>query len=608
MEDSENISNLLSVRLKRLGYEVFVTDTGQKAIAFLKAQSPDLMVLDFSLPDMNSKDLLQTLSALQIKIPPFIVTTGMGDERIAVDMMKLGAKDYLIKDISLSARFVETVERVFLDLEKDRKLLEALEALRRGEERYRLIAENALDVIWIYNVTRECFEYISPSVYQLRSFTPSEAMSQSFEESLSDTSYKIIKPEIELQIDNFLKNPVQYKPHLMYQIQQPCRDGSLVWVEVSIQFQMNSLSEIEILGVSRNIEQRKSMERILVESEERFRSFVEKSADIFVRISTDGRFLYVSPNWREYLGHNQNEVLRKHFSEFVHPDDVLSVLKEFESILEGEAKMGSVEYRIFHKDGSIRWFYSHGFMVNEGSQMVMNVISRDITEKRLAESRLIKAVVDTEERERSRFAAQLHEEIGPTLASIKMHLSHLKQLKAISAKNKLLIENMEVLVNDGVSRVRGIANDLVSTVLIELGLSKGLQSFVRKVNSAGDLFVDFNASGQEILLSQDSRVIIYRCVVDLVMQTLKFQKASSASLSLQWGASNLIITYWEDSSFYSYSEITKDIVANEGPNQIKSRIKALDGLMEVKKIDNNLEVLQIIIPLDEVVPGQQKKT
>ncbi|NDL67477.1 sensor domain-containing diguanylate cyclase/phosphohydrolase [Anaerotalea alkaliphila] len=140
----------------------------------------------------------------------------------------------------------------------ERKAVE--DALRRSEEKYRFLTEYASDVIWILNLTRNRFSYISPSVEALRGFTAEEAMTQSLEESLTPESLQVVQEGIAQTFQTFLENPDMPNSHIT-QIQQPCKNGGVVWVEVATKFRFNEEGEIEVVGVSRNIQERKRAER-----------------------------------------------------------------------------------------------------------------------------------------------------------------------------------------------------------------------------------------------------------------------------------------------------------------------------------------------------------
>ena len=136
IEDDLGLAELIREEFSQHGWATVHCRSGLEAIAALDGLTPTLVLLDYSLPDMTGAGLLDL-----VRMPPFIVTTGAGDERIAVEMMKRGALDYLVKDalfleslpraVELAIRHVDT-ERRLLDAEADLKL--AREGLRQAQK------------------------------------------------------------------------------------------------------------------------------------------------------------------------------------------------------------------------------------------------------------------------------------------------------------------------------------------------------------------------------------------------------------------------------------------------------------------------------------------
>jgi len=148
--------------------------------------------------------------------------------------------------------------------------IEAVEALREKEERFRAMAENITDVIWTLNLNQNRFTYISPSVFQLRGYTVEEAMAQTLQESLSPESMDVVLNQLYPKLQLFLDNP-EKKNHHYNELQQKCKDGSFIWIEVISQFQFSKTGDVEVLGVTRNIEKKKQAELALKESETRLK-------------------------------------------------------------------------------------------------------------------------------------------------------------------------------------------------------------------------------------------------------------------------------------------------------------------------------------------------
>ncbi len=140
----------------------------------------------------------------------------------------------------------------------ERKRIES--ALKISEEKYRLLTEFASDVIWVLNWTRHQYTYVSPSIYYMTGFTVEEMLKMEGIEVLSPESHLMVNQSVELHLSDFISNPDEPKSYII-EIRQNCKNGEVIWVEASVKYRYNDAGEIEIVGASRNIEERKRAER-----------------------------------------------------------------------------------------------------------------------------------------------------------------------------------------------------------------------------------------------------------------------------------------------------------------------------------------------------------
>ena len=124
-----------------------------------------------------------------------------------------------------------------------------------NRRKYQLLAENVSDVIWILDLNVGSFSYISPSVERLRGFSVEEALTQDISVSLTPESLEDLQTKLPLRIQAFQSGQSN---HYKDELRQPCKDGSIIWVETTTSFRLNETNgHLEVYGVSRDITDRK---------------------------------------------------------------------------------------------------------------------------------------------------------------------------------------------------------------------------------------------------------------------------------------------------------------------------------------------------------------
>jgi len=172
VDDDEGLCHLIIKALQKNGYEALGVSSGKDAIVYV-TQNPDILILlDQTLPDMTGRDIIETLSIENRKVD-FIMMTGQGDERLAVEMMKLGARDYLIKDTGLLDFLPGVIKRVMQTIETENRLIETEKAL--GEIRNLLDTTQHLAKIggWEWDVISQTILWTNET-YRLHGIHPGE--------------------------------------------------------------------------------------------------------------------------------------------------------------------------------------------------------------------------------------------------------------------------------------------------------------------------------------------------------------------------------------------------------------------------------------------------
>ncbi|MGB4659081.1 MAG: diguanylate cyclase [Mobilitalea sp.] len=136
---------------------------------------------------------------------------------------------------------------------------ESEQALKISEEKFRLIAENILDVIIVYNVTLHKTIYVTPSITQLTGYTPEEYMQLEEEDKMTPESIQKVREIVDSSLGRFIQNADIHQT-FYYEVQHICKDGRLIWAEYSVNYAYNDKNEIVAHQVTRNIEERKKAE------------------------------------------------------------------------------------------------------------------------------------------------------------------------------------------------------------------------------------------------------------------------------------------------------------------------------------------------------------
>jgi PAS domain S-box-containing protein len=225
--------------------------------------------------------------------------------------------------------FVAIVEDV-----TERRLAAA--ALKDGERRYRLVTENVSDVIWVLDVDTSRFTYVSPSVRQLRGYTPEEVMAHDFAQAMTPASLQHLHEELPARQAEHARGE---QKSYVDEIEQTRKDGTTIWTETITRFIANDRTgHLEVYGVSRDVTERKALSDALARERDALAAVMANATAQVVYLDREFNFLMVNRAYAETRGYEPEEMVGlNHFA--LYPD------KENEAIFRHVRNTGDpVEY------------------------------------------------------------------------------------------------------------------------------------------------------------------------------------------------------------------------------------------------------------------------
>src|SRR5215212_4261157 len=256
------------------------------------------------------------------------------------------------------------------------------DALREARDRFRSIFDHAPIGVAVVSLEGRYLQ-VNRSLCEILGYT---------EEELQALTWQEITHPDDLAVSSAFVRRILEGEFPRYHLEKRFlhSDGHIVWASLSVSLLRNAEDEpLSFVSQIQDVTERKEVEQVIVESEERFRSLVQYSSDIITILEDDGTVRYTSPAVEKVMGYKPEEQVGTNAFESVHPDDRDRALDTFAEILKRPGLHPPLEFRLPHKDGS--WRYLEHIVNNLLDDPVVRgvvITTRDVTERNAMEDQL----------------------------------------------------------------------------------------------------------------------------------------------------------------------------------------------------------------------------
>ena len=539
LEDIPYDAHLIKEMLIDAGIDVVmdITDSEDEYFSLLKNKTYDIILSDYTLPGYDVHSALKNALELQPDAP-FICISGTIGEDKAIELLKQGASDYILKD--RLSRLPFAVSRALEGVEQQKESKLTQEALLKSEFEFRLLAESMPQIVWITRADG-WNTYFNQQWVDYTGLT--------LEESYGHGWVKPIHPDDQQRAWDAWQNATLHGASYSLECRLRRKDGKYKWwLTRGVPVLDEQGLVLKWFGTCTDIHKLKLADEELQQSHDVLYKLAEQVPGVIYqyRLYPDGRscFPYSSPGMNEIYEYSPDDVCEDATPVFgrIHPEDLQQVSDLiFESAR--TLKHFHCEFRVVLPIQGLRWRYSDATpeRLDDNSTLWHGIIY-DITNQKKVEHELIKAKEHAEESDRlkSAFLANMSHEIRTPMNGIIGFAELLKEPDLTGEEQRKYIS----IIEKGGERMLNIINDIINISKVESGqmevsnsetnineLIEFIYSFFKpEANQKGiELFFKDLLPEEDATINTDSEKV-YAILTNLVKNALKFTLKGSIEI------------------------------------------------------------------------------
>lgn len=207
-------------------------------------------------------------------------------------------------------------------------------------------------------------------------------------------------------------------------------------------------------------------------------------------------------------------------------------------------------------------------------------LKRSQFERKRQEIKILNTVIKTEEKEKQRFAKDLHDGFGPLLSTIRLSVSTLLQREK-DEHNIKIITNLDNVINEAILSLKEISNNLSPHVLDHFGVASAIKAFINRLGNAQEVKIDFRTNMEGDRFARNKETVLYRVACELINNGLKHAEAKNIWIDLSLDNKIVILNYRDNGKGIEHLNEVISRDSGMGISNITSRVKSIDGTFHI---------------------------
>lgn len=572
LEDSDLDFEIIREQLIRAGYNLDISraESENEFLSLIRNNKFDIILADYNLPQFDAFGALKICNTYCPDVP-FICVSGSIGEILAIELLKMGAVDYVIKD--RLERLPFAVKRALEEAKEKKALKLADEELKKKEENFRTLTENIPDVIARFDKDLRHM-YVNKAIEKVTGI-PSASFIGKTNEDLGMPADRIA--EWNDYMHRAFKTGQQQTFEFIFQ-----SPAGIVYFSALVVPEFIGEGQVgTLLTVTRNITEKKKAEIALRKSEERLRDIIFSTADWIWEVDEKGKYTYSSQQDIDLFGFGPDEIIGKTPFDFMPTDEAKRVGALFQELLDKKEPIRDLENWNIGKNGERICLLTNGLPIfdPDGQFIGYRGVDKNITERKIAEQELLKAKerAEASDKLKTAFINNISHEIRTPLNGI-LGFGEILVDPDFSTEEK---QNYYRMLNESSNRLLNTITNIIDISMI----SSRNQKILRQHIKIGQLFCEITKKFTEVA-KRKNLVITNNCncqITDYEIYTdgdllgkILFQLIDNAVKFTSDGSIEVSCEY-KNSHFLFFVKDTGIGISNENQNRIFDKFTQEEG-------------------------------